>query len=348
MSEAYTYIKRRNEINKPPDFIDSQQIMQISLLPDPDGPAAQSNGEPMTHVQRNPNTREFSNFPQLTENIVNTERVSIMAKSVYHYEGGWPSDLDITDASKKQKYIKKKLEKNADNQDKFTPAVKKMLDVVGSILAKNQQINMFEEYFEDEEPEHKIEKVNIKTLKIFKKNDESGKRAVTSISWHPDGPFKLAASYSLMKFQPNNSKSNCKSYIWDINNPNVPCDTINPTSPIVKMEYNHKNVEQLGFGCYNGVIGVWDHRCDNKTASLLSEIEISHHEPVIDLKWLSSKGGNEFVSCSTDGKVIWWDIRDLSKHSDSLFISEQPPIDGRYDKIVGCTSLEYVAEYGVS
>ena len=347
MSEAYTYIKKRNEIGKPPDFIDSQQIMQISFLPDPDNPVSQNNQETTTHLPRDPNTREFSNFPQLTENIVNTERVSIMAKSVYHYEGGWPNEIDITDPGKKQKYVKKKLEKNADNQDKFTPAVKKMLEVVNNVLAKNGQINMFEEYFEDEEPEHKIEKVNIKTLKIFKKNEESGKRAVTSISWHPDGPFKLAASYSLMKFQPSSFKTNCKSYIWDINNPNVPCATIDPASPIVKMEFNHKNVEQIGFGCYNGVIGVWDHRADRRAPSALSEIEISHHEPVVDLKWLSSKGGNEFVSCSTDGKVIWWDIRDLSKHSDSLTISEQVQTNGEGDKLVGCTSLEYVAEYGV-
>ena len=77
------------------------------------------------------------------------------------------------------------------------------------------------------------------------------------------------------------------------------------------MAFNHKNTDQLGFGCYNGTVGIWDFKVNSKLPSVMSEIETSHHEPVVDLIWLSSKGGNEFVSCSTDGKVFWWDMRNL-------------------------------------
>ena len=345
MSDIYTYIKRRNEIGKPPNFADSKQVMPISLLPDTEADL-QVDGQTFVHVKRNPNQRTLSNFPLLSESIVNTERVSTVNSGINHVEGGWPKDVDATDLNDKKKYIKKKLEKNADNHDKFTPAVKKMLDVVESIIAKNNQIDMFEEYYEDEEPEHNIENVNVKTLKIFKNSEDTGKRAVTSISWHPDGPFKLAASYSVMKFQGQNSGS--KAYIWDINNPNVPSESLIPPSPIVKLAYNHKSVEQIAFGCYNGIVGLWDHRVDRSKPAMLSPIEMSHHEPVTDLRWLSSKGGNEFVSSSTDGQVIWWDFRDLSKHSDSLIVSEMAPVNGKYERVVGCTSLEYVADYGVS
>lgn len=90
------------------------------------------------------------------------------------------------------------------------------------------------------------------------------------------------------------------------------------------MAFNHKNVEQLGFGSYNGTVGLWDFRVNSHTPSILSEVETSHHEPVVDLIWMSSKGGNEFVSCSTDGKVFWWDSRNLSAPTDSLTISEGP------------------------
>lgn len=89
------------------------------------------------------------------------------------------------------------------------------------------------------------------------------------------------------------------------------------------MNFNHKNTSQIGFGCYNGTVGVWDYRTNTQTPSLVSEIETSHHEPVVDLIWLSSKGGNEFVSCSTDGMVYWWDIRDLSKPTDELKVNER-------------------------
>lgn len=31
----------------------------------------------------------------------------------------------------------------------------------------------------------------------------------------------------------------------------------------------------------------------------------------MEIKWLSSKGGNEFVTTSTDGFIYWWDIKKL-------------------------------------
>lgn len=68
--------------------------------------------------------------------------------SVAHYEGGWPAEIDPTDSKEKKKFIKKKLEKNAENQDKLTPCVKKMIETIESIISINNQIDMFEEYFE--------------------------------------------------------------------------------------------------------------------------------------------------------------------------------------------------------
>ena len=126
-----------------------------------------------------------------------------------------------------------------------------------------------------------------------------------------------------MRFQQQSTDMLLDSYIWDITNPNCPIHTITPSSAIVSMAFNHKNTDQIGFGCYNGTVGVWDYRTNNPSPSLVSEIETSHHEPVVDLIWLSSKGGNEFVSCSTDGMVYWWDVRNLSKPTDQLEVREK-------------------------
>jgi len=39
-------------------------------------------------------------------------------------------------------------------------------------------------------------------------------------------------------------------------------------------------------------------------------LEKSHHDPVYDVQWLThGKSTNECFSCSTDGKVLWWDQR---------------------------------------
>lgn len=81
-------------------------------------------------------------------------------------------------------------------------------------------------------------------------------------------------------------------------------------------------MEQIGFGCVSGVVGIWDLRENKQKPSLLSEPDNSHFEAITDLMWLSSKGGNEFVTTSTDGTVKWWDSRNLNAPADLLFIKE--------------------------
>jgi dynein intermediate chain 2 len=205
---------------------------------------------------------------------------------------------------------------------------------------------MFEDYFKDDNTDYAMSSIRVKTLKLFKTVNEGPKRTVTNLSWHPDGDNKIAASYSILRFQQNSTDCNKESYIWDVNNPNSPLETLKTTSPVVKLVYNHKNTDQLAFGCYNGIVGVWDSRDNRKTPSIISEIETSHFEPVLDLFWLSSKGGNEFVSCSTDGKVIWWDYRNISVPTDILTVTETQAITGTKSHAIGVTSMEYVADYG--
>jgi len=61
---------------------------------------------------------------------------------------------------------------------------------------------LFEEYFVDEESEHFVENISIKTLMLFKDKDtnDSKPRAVSEISWYPEGPSKVAVSYAINRF----------------------------------------------------------------------------------------------------------------------------------------------------
>lgn len=43
-----------------------------------------------------------------------------------------------------------------------------MIDVVEKVISQNNEIDMYEEYFEGEEPENNMENINVKTLKLFK------------------------------------------------------------------------------------------------------------------------------------------------------------------------------------
>ena len=49
----------------------------------------------------------------------------------------------------------------------------------------------------------------------------------------------------------------------------------------------------------------------------LGPFKKSHHDPVYDVNWnTGSRAGNEFFSCSSDGRILWWDCRDLNKPTD--------------------------------
>ena len=88
------------------------------------------------------------------------------------------------------------------------------------------------------------------------------KRTATSIDWNPESAEKIAVSYSIMNFQDSrfmNDRMPVHSYLWDINNPNVPEVTLTPSSPLCCLKYN-KNPEQLIGGCYNGLVTFFDIR----------------------------------------------------------------------------------------
>ena len=48
------------------------------------------------------------------------------------------------------------------------------------------------------------------------------RRAVSEISWSPDGPTKVVVSYAINLFQQMPEKMPVQSYVWDLQNPNVP------------------------------------------------------------------------------------------------------------------------------
>lgn len=126
-------------------------------------------------------------------------------KNMYHFEGGWPKNFeDFGDENKRKIFIKKNIERSKDSTgagDRFFEPLRKMCQGISDIMMENNQIDMFEEYFDNDESEYNIEKLNVRTLMLFKDPTEGVKRSISKISWHPDGPDYLAAAYSIMRFQ---------------------------------------------------------------------------------------------------------------------------------------------------
>lgn len=80
-----------------------------------------------------------------------------------HKEGGWPEQVDATEIGETSRY-RKRLEK----EPNFNSSVKELKYKTEVCLKQNNQIDLFEEYFENEESEHFVENINTKTLMLFK------------------------------------------------------------------------------------------------------------------------------------------------------------------------------------
>ena len=99
-----------------------------------------------------------------------------------HKQGDWPDDMDPTEAADVTRYMKKM---NRDATLGFAQATRDMTVKAAECIRENNQIDLFEEYFAGEQPEHLSESITTKTMMIFK-DPSSFKRAATSINWHPD------------------------------------------------------------------------------------------------------------------------------------------------------------------
>ena len=209
-SNVYTYIQKRFNFGKKTNFVDSKKVYEILNWPVPAWDRENRFLSEFPPERRNPNFMNLSNMPEMSENTVNTTRINMETTKMYHYEGGWPTDIDITEEKARQNYVKKRVEKDANGVDIFTDSCRRMCRGVKEIIKMNNQIDMFEEYFEGEDPDHNIEKLTVKTSMLFKDPEKDHKRQINKIAWHPDGPHKLAGAYCIMRFQKQPDNLSCR------------------------------------------------------------------------------------------------------------------------------------------
>jgi dynein intermediate chain 2 len=265
-----------------------------------------------------------------------------------HTVGGWPREYDPEEPLEVAKYQKKLLR---DPLLSYAHATRDLVQNAEKSIKQNNEIDLFEEYFAGEQPEHMSESISTKTVMIFK-DPNNIKRAATKIVWHPDASteMRVGVSYAQLRFQqmpPNMPK---KSYIWNLNNPNFPEKTLEGQSPLCTMAFNHKNFDIVVAGQYNGALSFYDLRKGHSSGVVkpidTTVLEKSHHDPVYGTSWFTpSKQGNECVSTSTDGRLIWWDMRKPGEPVEVLMLTDSVATkDGPPPKILGGTCLDYNAD----
>jgi len=324
----YIYMKKRRDFGRYCNFnsVDAKIIGQVERQP--------QCGD--MYVEQTIINAVFHNIETMSEHSVNTARVRTSSRVMNHVEGGWPKEVDSTEAQDTLKY-RKRLEKDP----QFISSVRQLTKQTVMCLEQNTAIDLFEIYFKDQEPDHVPEQLTMKTVALFKDpSDET--RSITKIGWHPEGPTKLVASYSNLKFQRMSEDMPTASFIWDVTERNSPLVELRATSPLICCQYNPKNPDLLIGGSYNGLVNYYDLRKGPSPVTKTS-VEVAHYDPVYDVVWLQSKTASECTSVSSDGRMLFWDVRKLSEAVDECILN-----DGNKDhpKTLGAVSLEWMQEAG--
>ena len=126
--------------------------------------------------------------------------------------------------------FKKKIEKD----ENYVGAIQRLTGIVENIIRQNNSIDIYEEYF----AELDVSSLNMadtspraRTVNLFR-DPNSVKRPAIYNCWHPDGGKRLAVAYSALGFQAIPTDASYDSYIWDIENPNVPELVLKPPAII--------------------------------------------------------------------------------------------------------------------
>eukprot|EP00118_Oscarella_pearsei_P004729 m.20661 g.20661 ORF g.20661 m.20661 type:complete len:748 (+) comp28058_c0_seq1:430-2673(+) len=307
MEIVYVYTKKRSEFGRQCNFDDRQAEIHLDILPN-DEIASQ-------FIDRDPCHVAIQNAPEMSEHEVNTKRFETESRGMNHMEGGWPKDVNPNEVEQTIRF-RKKVEKD----ETYVSMIQKLGETMEHCIKQNNAVDIYEEYFHGVNTVVSNEPPEAKTINMFRDPSGDGyKRTASSLSWHPDGALKLAVAHCELEFQKAPRGMCTHSYIWNLEKPNKPEMTLKPISPLVCLEYNPKDSHILVGGCYNGLLGFWDTRKGSYPVEM-SSINHSHMDPVFKVRFLSSKTGTEFFSTSTDGRVLWWDIRKISEPTDSLVL----------------------------
>ncbi|GLV48672.1 dynein axonemal intermediate chain 2 [Carabus blaptoides fortunei] len=300
----YSYAKLRGTFGRQTNFVDDDTVDETP----PMGKYIRD------YIYRNPVEETAQNTAELAESFTNTMGARLNSSAMNHLEGGWPKDINLNDEDQPKRY-RRKIEKDESYINTMLHLSKNM----EHCILQNTTVNIYQHYFLDLDQIPTVEKSNARTINVYQ-DLCAMKRPVTHISWSPDNETKLAITHCNMRFQSSAATLQSPlSYIWEIENPNIPYYVMKPKIPLVCTEFSQKDANTLVGGMLSGQVSLWDVRRGNEPVEV-TIVEESHRDPVRSVIWLTTKSGTEFFSGSSDGQVKWWDTRKLSEPMETLIL----------------------------
>eukprot|EP00767_Chilomastix_cuspidata_P008025 gnl/Chilomastix_cuspidata/90.p1 GENE.gnl/Chilomastix_cuspidata/90~~gnl/Chilomastix_cuspidata/90.p1 ORF type:complete len:609 (+),score=278.88 gnl/Chilomastix_cuspidata/90:44-1870(+) len=322
MEINFVYTKKRREFGHHFEyaFTGSKLLVNIPETPEHD----------RHWIERIRCTKEIQTRKHMSQHEVNTQRVLLVESGMSHTEGGWPQEIDPQDEEQTNQFRKK-----VEREPSFHASMKVAIERAEVACLLNNALDITESYFEDQEGSLKLASSghpNVKLISMFRDPTET-RRSARALAWSPSSGSqpsrRLAVAYASSELRSDarvveGAGGATTSYIWDLDNPSVPeFSLISPSAQVTALRYSARDSHVLIGGLGNGLVSCWDTRTGHHPL-MTSLIELSHRDPVYDIQWASARAETEFYSVSTDGCVMWWDVRKLAEPVKQVALQLRP------------------------
>ncbi|XP_065360581.1 dynein intermediate chain 3, ciliary [Calliphora vicina] len=353
MTNQFIYSRERRRFGRQCMFSDRNQKM-LSIHP--------SQRLRLHYILRNPVNTSTQLSDQKASSVMETENVAFGEHGMYHYEGGWPKEVNLNDEESTLRH-RKKIER----EDNWGSQVTNLIYQSGDVVEINNTVNIYQEFFNDlpaELCEEIKELFEARQKNIFHDPVVALPRPITVIDWAPSDTKRflvLHTNIPLQREQAGEEKrrsitkdkkesiiglirlKDCSFnnfYIWDLENPLKPMVVFKCDEMVLKTFFCPKDDNWLAGGLWSGKVCIWDARSGNMPVNICP-LEAAHREAVPAVCWVHSKTNTEFYTGSYDGSVKFWDGRDLDTPLQEILLDPIMTDEQSRDRAQGVTVLEF-------
>ncbi|KAH8387217.1 hypothetical protein KR093_005637, partial [Drosophila rubida] len=301
----------------------------------------------LKYILGNPQTRSMQLSSVMAFSEVETENATYDEHGMFHYEGGWPKEVNMNDEEQTQRH-RKKIERD----DAWGEEVKTLIRSTMNIARQNNAINIYNHFFDDipyEVGRTICMPFKSRTINIIH-DMWRPQRHMSIINWMPNNNKQIMTQYSnlynlseerprMVTEDPTNGSTNA-FYVWDVKNPIKPLFFYDSLEVITCAKICPKEENNLAAGTFSGKVCIWDTLESGMTTSICP-MEAAHRELTSSLTWVYSKLNTEFYSASLDGSIKFWDTRDLKMPANEIFLEPRPNMRQNRQDAHGCTVLEF-------
>ncbi|XP_033150301.1 dynein intermediate chain 3, ciliary [Drosophila busckii] len=301
----------------------------------------------LKYIMGNPQNRSIQLSEVMAFSEVETENATFEERGMFHYEGGWPREVNINDEEQTMRHRKK-----VERDDAWGEEVKELIRTTMGTARQNNAVNIYNHFFDDlpyDMGRTICMPFKSRTINIFH-DMWRPQRFMSTINWMPNNNKQLMTQYSnLYKLRRERRKmitddstngSTNAFYVWDVENPIKPLYFYDSNEVIKCAKICPKEESNMIGGTYTGKVCIWE-TFESGYPTSRCPMEAAHRELCSSVVWVHSKTNTEFYSASLDGSIKFWDTRDLKMPSNEIFLEQQPNFRQDRQDAHGCTVLEF-------